>query len=85
MRNLSNERKMFKDPKCPTAVAMRNVRKKLNMTQNALALKLRLCKGSVISRYEKGYSKPCIEVCIRLVQLCKENGIDITIDSLRPN
>jgi len=60
--------------------AVQEVRKKLGLTQAALADELGVSQGSV-SFYENGAVMPPA-IAARLISLCASNGVEVSFDDL---
>ena len=55
---------------------IKKLRNKLIISQEELAKMLEVSFASV-NRYENGHNEPTIKVKRRIIELCKENGIEV--------
>ncbi len=55
------------------------IRQKLLLTQIEFAQKLNISK-QMISNYESGKYKPSMKMIKKLMELCRENGIEVNTD-----
>lgn len=65
--------------KKPQGSKLKKIRKKLGLTQDELARKLKVTQ-ECISQYEGGIFTIRLDVADRLIRLCKKHGLTITLD-----
>lgn len=62
---------------------IKNIRKKLGFTRSQLAATLGV-KYSTIYNWENEGKNPCLLNCYKLIDVCRHNGIRITVQEIVP-
>ena len=68
-----------------TAENIKELRRVMDITQQQFSDMIGFMDRAIISSYENGKRKPGIRACYKIIEVCKERGIEIDLEFLRPD